>query len=94
MTKLETKQAIKDIIYHFSILNFPIEKVSVTIKASNDNILKLLADEWQCKIYEPFEFMDNNECRFFFLILDKDPRIMITIESKETYRKETILKPY
>lgn len=91
MTKLETKQKITEILEQMGNLQF--EKAGFTLKASTDNILRLLAQDFSCHVFEPYESL-GNECRFILYRNDKYPNVLITIESKEMFKKETILTPY
>lgn len=91
MTKLEIKQKIQDIYYHMEIID--VKKATVTLKVENDNILKLLAEEYGCHLYEPFELSAMHDHKMI-IYRKEGSDITITIESKEQYRRETKLIPY
>jgi len=91
MTKLEIKQKIQDIYFHMELID--VKKATVTLKVENDNILKLLAEEYGCHLYEPFELSSMHDHKMI-IYRKEESEISIAIESKEQYRRETILKPY
>lgn len=91
MTILEIKQKIQDIYYHLEIID--IKKATVNLKVENDNQLKLLAEEYECHLYEPFELSSMHDYKLI-IYRKEHSEITVTIESKEQYRKETKLIPF
>jgi hypothetical protein len=88
MTKQETQIKINELITLLNTLD--VEGITAKIFVANDNILKLLATDYNVKIYEPFEMFGNEERMFYF---NKD-KVTIHVKSQMKYRKETQLIEY
>ena len=88
MTKQETQIKINELITLLNTLD--VEGITVKMTVPNDNILKLLATDYDVKIYEPFEMFGNEERMFYF---SKD-KVTIHVKSEMKYRRETQLIEY
>jgi hypothetical protein len=88
MTKQETQIKINELITLLNTLD--VEGITAKIFVANDNILKLLAADYNVKVYEPFEMFGNEERMFYF---SKD-KVTIHVKSQMKYRKETHLIEY
>jgi len=88
MTKQETQTKINELITLLNTLD--VEGITVRMTVPNDNILKLLATDYDVKVYEPFEIFGNEERLFYF---SKD-KVSIHVKSQMKYRKETQLIEY
>ena len=88
MTKLETINKVKELAELLSKLE--VLRASARIVTSNDAILKLAAAELNCHVYEPYEFVGNEERQFHYQV----DNITIFVLSPEKFRKEVILKAY
>lgn len=88
MTKTETQIKINELITLLNTLD--VEGITVKMTVPNDNILKLLATDYDVKVYEPFEMFGNEERLFYF---SKD-KVTIHVKSQMKYRKETQLIEY
>lgn len=86
MTKLETITKIKELQRYLGFAE--VEQATAIIEVNNDNILRLVADEYGCHVYEPFEILDNNESREITIVMDK---VSIIVRSKEKFRKHATL---
>jgi hypothetical protein len=88
MTKQETQIKINELVKLLNTLD--VEGVTAKIFVPNDNILKMLAEDYNVKVYEPFEMFGNEE-RIFYYMKDK---VTIHVKSQMKYRKETTLIEY
>ena len=87
-----TKQTTIDKIKHLQRYLFlaETEQCTAIIVVPNDNILNLVAEEFDAHVFKPFENNDNEES-FCIIVFD---RVSIFVRSKDKYRRETVLKPY
>ena len=88
MTKQETQTKINELVTLLNTLD--VEGVTANIFVPNDNILKLLATDYNVKVYEPHEMFGNEERMFYF---NKD-KVTIQVKRQMKYRKETTLIEY
>ena len=89
MTKLETISKIKELQRYLGFAE--VGMLIAYIEVHNDNILKLVAEEYGCHVYEPFEMNGLNEERQIEVVIDK---ITIVVKSKDKWRKSTTLIPF
>jgi hypothetical protein len=88
MTKHETQIKINELVTLLNTLD--VEGITAKIFVPNDNILNLLATDYNVKVYEPFEMFGNEE-RLFYYSKDK---VTIHVKSQMKYRRETHLIEY
>jgi hypothetical protein len=88
MTKTETQTKINELITLLNTLD--VAGITATIFVPNDNILKLLATDYEVKIYEPFEMFGNEQRMFYY----SKGKVTIHVKSEMKYRKETNLIEY